>query len=183
MAPAPRKSPGLAAPVALTFPITFLLGAGIGSQFPSATPPPPPPAPVALALDPSLPGGSVKTGEVYRFHLADGSIAEHTIVGVKDGKIGTVRASVKIVGESATRDDDKPYRVPMTPTAGTPESGKETLTVSGRRFECTVYEVKAPAGDKRRYWFSRRYPYLLKQTSDATTLIELVEIASGERAP
>lgn len=58
---------------------------------------------------------------------------------------------------------------------GSKQTGTDTLTIDGVKFECTIYETKS-AGASMKYWLSDKYPYSIIVERNGQPLMRLTKI-------
>jgi hypothetical protein len=146
----------------------------------TTTPPGPRPREPAPPLEPApvlLPGyEDVKVGQRYVYALAGGMSREDEVVARTDDAI-TIRQTMN--GDASERTE---LTLPLkrspseaAPPPAAPPAAKETLTISGRAFECDVFESGSGDAQSKR-WSSKKYPFQLKIEAEGKVAFELREI-------
>jgi hypothetical protein len=130
-----------------------------------------------------LPGyESVKVNEIYVFDLPFHSYRWDTIKA--RGEDDLVIERTTILG--GQQQDPQTIHEPLV-SSGRPihpgvelapdfkKVAEDRLVVSGRIFECDVFEANG-GGQKVRYWIANRFPFLVRSKANDTTTISLKEV-------
>ncbi len=142
--------------------------------------PAPTKAPETLAPGTPLPGyEDVRVGQVYTYALLNGRRHDEIVSRTSDALV--IRRGMGLGGSGGESQVQVPLlagATPPDPVASGDKIGEDTIEVSGRKFECSVLEVKGKP--QVRSWVASRYPFLVKQTSDRFLMLELKSIEEPE---
>jgi hypothetical protein len=122
----------------------------------------------------------LKVGQTYVFEIFGGMTDERKINEVTPTEVAF--RSKTVAGKDVIRDKDERWNLGeradwniVKPGVTHKEVGMETLTISGKKFECHVFEGDdGPAHYKE--WRSTKFPFTIKLSVDGEKTLALVAI-------
>jgi hypothetical protein len=131
----------------------------------------------------------VKVGQVYQSTLLGGATRRDEVIARLTTAIVVARrvtfqkkANEDVVTQAIPFQQD-----PLPEGCSRVEVKKDTLTISGRSFPCTVWELRIKTGNKTEVaskdWISDRYPFLLRRMGGGFVVEELEGIEDKPSDP
>jgi hypothetical protein len=126
--------------------------------------------------DAALPGfDDVRKGQRYVFELTDGVTREDEIVS-RDERELVIHSTLRTGNDATTSERRQPLRGRPSAPASQPASGTETVTISGKTFDCAVLESDA-GGLVTRRLKAAKFPFVIRvEAPPGTATLALKEI-------
>jgi hypothetical protein len=128
------------------------------------------------ADDVVLPGfEDVRKGQRYVFELTDGVTREDEIISRDELEL-VIRSTLRTGNDATTSERRQPLRGRPPASTNQPVSGSETVTISGKTFDCAVLESDAGGLATRRFR-AAKFPFVIRvEAPPGTATLTLKEI-------